>query len=120
MTTKDSSEAKKLNFFTSAFLGIMGLSLAQEIIMEDDPVDKIDDLAFLLLGLFAVYWYRKNPTKFSLMPVILVLVGTLIKIGAILVEMNDKEAVGDDIGILVALIITLVFVFLQYRKLKQS
>ncbi len=109
---------QKLNFFTSAFLGIMGFSLIGELFMEDDWMDKIDDGMFLILGIAAIFWYKSNALKKSMAPIILVLIGVAIKIFAIFVEIKDKEAVGDDFGILSALLITLVVVIYQYRKLK--
>lgn len=111
---------QKLNFFVAGLLSILGLSLSSEIIMEDDPMDKVDDVLLLLLGLFSIYWYKKNANKFSAMPVILTLVALVIKIFAIVVEHGDAEAVGDDIGLVVTLVIASIVVIYQYLKLKKA
>lgn len=116
----EKSNPDKLNFFTAAFISILGISLIGEIIMENDLPDKIDDTLMAILAVVAIVWYRTNALKKSLMPIVLVLVGIAIKIMAITVEIDDKEAVGDDFGILTALIIALVVVYLQYRKLKSK
>lgn len=108
----------KLNFFVGSFLGIMGVALAPEILMEDDVLDKIDDLIFLILGAVAAYWYQKNPSDRSNKSMVLVVLALVTKFGAILVEMADKEAVGDDIGVFIGLVLATALVVSQYRKLK--
>ncbi len=112
--------AQKLNFFVASFLGIVSLSLISEIFMEDDPMDKIDDVLFLILGIVAIFWYKKNATKKTIAPVVLTVLGVVIKFGAIVVEHADKEALGDDIGIFVAMVIALVLVIYQYLQLKKA
>lgn len=118
MAEKQVELPQKLNFFVSAFTSIMGFALAGEIFEEDDVPDKIDDILFLLLGIAAIWWYKKHPTSKSLAPVLFVVVGAVIKFAAILVEFKDAEAVGDDIGIFIGMVIALVVVIYQYRKLK--
>lgn len=110
---------QKLNFFVASFLSIMGFSLAAEIFLENDPEDKVDDIAFLILGFIAILWYRKSADKKTIAPVIFTAVGLLIKFAAIIVEHADKEALGDDIGIAIGLILALTLVITQYLKLKK-
>lgn len=105
-----------LNFFASAFLGIMGFALLPEVINENDVPDKIDDALFFLLGLFAIFWYRKNSSKRSAMPIVLLAIAVLIKIGAIIIEHDDKEAVGDDIGVFIGIVIALGVAVTKYKK----
>jgi predicted membrane channel-forming protein YqfA (hemolysin III family) len=104
--------ARRINFFTASFLGVLGISLVREVIQEDDPADKIDDALFFLLGLLVIWWYKKKGYNLSssIQSVWLFFIGIIIKVGAIMVEHADKEAVGDDFGILAALVIAFIFV----------
>lgn len=106
---------RRINYFSASFVGILGFSLAAEIIQEDDVLDKIDDLIFLLIGIIAIWWYRKKGYLESKTTGSLILIGAglITKIGAIIIEHADKEAVGDDIGVTVGLIIAFVFVLWQ-------
>ena len=105
----------RINYLTAAFVGIIGFSLTGEIFQEDDPPDKVDDVVLLIIGIICIWWYKKKgykaeSVKGSLLFLVLAL---LTKIGAIIVEHADKEAVGDDIGILIAIVITTGFVLWQ-------
>ena len=111
---------QKLNFFVVGFLSAVSLSLAFEIFKEDDVHDKIDDIAFLVLGIATIFWYRKNANKYSIAPVVLMGLGLVIKIAAVMIEFADKEAVGDDIGIGIALVFAFVITIYQYFKLKKA
>lgn len=106
---------RRINFFTAAFVGVVGLSLASEIIMENDVPDKIDDILMVILSLVAIYWYKKSGYKANktFVSVLLLLGAIAIKIMAVVIEHADKEAVGDDYGVLAALIIAIIFVLWQ-------
>lgn len=105
----------KLNYLTASLIGILGLSLAGEIIQEDDPPDKVDDALLLIIGIATIWWYKKKGYKAESIngSLIFLVLALLTKIGAIIVEHADAEAVGDDIGIVIALVITIVFVLWQ-------
>lgn len=117
---KDLEKPQKLNFFASAFVSVVGFSLVSEIFMENDLPDKIDDTLMVILAAISVYWYKKNALKKSAMPIALFVVAIAIKIMAIVIEMDDKEAVGDDFGVLAALIVGFIVVIYQYMKLKKK
>ena len=112
---------RRINYFTSAFIGILGFSMVGEVFQEDDPADKIDDALMVLLGIGIVWWYKKAGYKATsgTLSVIFVAVSLLIKIGAIMIEHKDKEAVGDDIGIVIVLVLALVFVSWQALSLRK-
>lgn len=118
MATKESVNPQKTNFFVGAFLSLLGFSLAPEILLENDLPDKIDDALFFIIGLFAIFWYKKNSSKLSFVPVVLIFLGFFTKLFAIYIEYKDKEAVGDDIGIFIGLALALVLVHIQYRKMR--
>src|SRR5690349_10533664 len=111
---------KRLNFFTATFLGIVGISLISEVFQEDDFPDKIDDFLIFLLGIGAIYWYKKTGFKAgkSTTSVVLLVVAFFIKLMGIIIEHADKEALGDDIGVFIPIIFALVFVAWQtyFRK----
>lgn len=114
--------ARRINFFTASFIGVLGLSLSSELFLENDLPDKIDDALMLLLGLLTIYWYKKTGYKLgkSSASVIIIGIGILIKAFAIYIEHADKEAVGDDFGIIAALIIAFIFVTWQTLRRKRS
>lgn len=111
---------RRLNFFTASFIGVLGLSLSAELFMENDFPDKIDDALMLILGLSAIYWYKKTGYKVSKATgsIIILIIAILIKVLAIYIEHADSEAVGDDFGIISALIIA--FIFVVWRTLRKS
>lgn len=102
----------KLNFFVASLVSILGFTMIYEIISEDDISDKIDDILMFVLGLVAIWWYKKSGYKgqSSKLALFVTIGASLIKIMAIVIEHADKEAVGDDIGILMSLLLALMFV----------
>jgi hypothetical protein len=107
--------ARRLNFFTASFVGILGFSLIAEIFQEKDSEDKLDDVLILLLGVGAIVWYKKTGHKVSnaVGSAIILGLGILVKLIGVYIERSDKEALGDDIGILVALLLAFIFVLWQ-------
>jgi len=105
----------KLNYLTAAFIGILGFSLAGEIVQEDDGQDKIDDVVLLILGIIAIWWYKKKGYKAGStnVSILFLILALATKAGAIIIEHADAEAVGDDIGITIAIVLTLAFVLWQ-------
>lgn len=114
--------ARRINFFAAGFIGVLGLSLTSELFLENDVSDKIDDALMLLLSLATIYWYRKTGYKSSksVASIVIIGIGILIKALAIYIENADKEAVGDDFGIIAALIIAFIFVTWQTIRSKNS
>lgn len=114
---------KRLNFFTASFLGIVGISLVGEVFQEDDLPDKIDDFLIFILGLAAIYWYKKAGYKAekATLSIIFLVVAFIIKLGGIFIEHADKEALGDDIGVFIPIVLALIFVVWQtYFHKKQA
>lgn len=107
--------ARRVNFFTASFVGVLGIAMATEIFREDDPADKIDDILMVVLAGAAIYWYKKTGYKLnkSLASIIFIAAAILIKLLAVYIEHADAEAVGDDFGVLAILIVALVFVVWQ-------
>lgn len=101
----------RLNYFVISFVAILGLTMISEVFMEKEWADRADDLFMVLVGLYSIYWYKtsKAISSRTWMPIILLGLCFLSKVWAIKVEFNDKEAVGDDYGVITALILALIF-----------
>jgi hypothetical protein len=112
----------KLNFFTGAILGILGFSLAPEIIQETEAAFKTDDILTLIVGLVAIWWYNRkaNDQQLSIAPIVLAVIDLIIKIGAVYIERADKEDVGDDIAVTIVLVLTLGVIIYMYQKAKKQ
>ncbi len=113
---------RRINYFSTAFVSILGFSLTSEIFQEDDFVDKIDDILMLLLSIGVIIWYKKKGYKAekTAMSLLAVGIGLVIKIIAIVIEHADKEAVGDDIGIMVGLVLAFAFVLWHTLGLRKT
>jgi len=109
------------NLLSISIVGLAGFSFMPEIFVEKDMPDKIDDLLLLILAGIAIVWYRKSTNRYvrSLAPVIFILIGLAIKILGFIIELDDKDALGDDIGGLILFILSAGVVLFQYRKTRK-
>ena len=89
------------NFFVVAFLGIIGGSLIGEIFGEAEWLFKLDEVGLVVLGALAVGWYLSGRHRYSRswVPLLLALLALADKAFGLLVEINDLQDAGDDIGI---------------------
>ena len=106
------------NLMICALLALPGLAFGSVIIPEQELNDKIDDFGLLLSGIIAVVWYLVGRNRFSrsLIPVVLVCLALAAQITGVLIERDDKEAFGDNIGGLILYVGLLGFSIVQYRK----
>lgn len=105
------------NLVSIAVVALAGFAFAPELILEPEWQFKVDDILLLVLGIGAIAWYKKNSFRRTIVPVLFVLVGLIIKVCAIVIEIKDKEDVGDDFGGLVLFICATVFVlYLHFRR----
>jgi len=111
----------RINYFCASFISILGLSLAGEIFQEDDGPDKVDDMLLLIIGIGAIWWYKKKGYKAESVKgsLVFLFLALATKIGAIVVEHADAEAVGDDIGVAIGIVLAIIFVFWQKFSLKK-
>lgn len=114
--------ARRLNFFATTFIGLLGLTLIYEVISENDPMDKLDDVLILLLGIVSIWWYKikgyRSESAFS--SIVILGLGLLFKVIGIFIEHADKEALGDDIGIAITLVLGFIFVTWQTLSHKKD
>ncbi len=104
-----------------SIMGLSGFAFAPEIFLENDWMDKLDDISIFVLAVVAIIWYLSGNNKFmrSKMPVILVGLALLAKIGALIIEFKDKDAVGDDFGALILFVLATSLVIFQFLKTKK-
>jgi|SRR5579884_2567106 len=112
----------KINYLVTTVTSILGFTLIYEVITEDDVMDKLDDFLMLVLGIVAIWWYKKTGHKGTGSGTAVIISGlaVLFKIMAIMVEHADAEAVGDDIGILISVLLLFIFVTWQVLSHKKS
>lgn len=112
----------KINFFITSFISILGFTMIYEVVAEDDFADKIDDFLMLVLGLVAIWWYNKSGKKGkSGTPAVIISgLGVLTKILAMAIEHADKKAMGDDVGIMISLLLAFGLVVYQVYFTKKS
>jgi hypothetical protein len=106
------------NLALTAVLTISGCAFLPEFFVEDELSHKLDDGLIFLIGLGAFFWYRSGNNRFtkSLVPIVLILTGLIIKILALVIEISDKADVGDDFGALILFILASIFaLWLYYR-----
>ena len=110
--------SRGLNLLGVSIVGLSGFAFMPEIFLENDVPDKIDDITLLVIGVAGIIWYltKNNRYQRSIMPVVLVVLALLTKIGAIIIEHADKDAIGDDMGALVLFVLATILVVYQYKK----
>lgn len=120
MTIQESIN-RGFNLLAISITALAGFAFAPEMFVETDMPDKIDDALLFVLGIVAIFWYRKNNNRYvhSVLPVAFVIIGLLIKIGGLLVEIADPESFGDDIGGLIMFGLSAGFIVQQFKKTKQ-
>ena len=109
------------NLLCMSIVALAGFAFVPEVILEKDLPDKIDDATLFALAIAAMTWYtwKRNRYMRSVVPVVFVGLALATKIGALVIEFSDAEAVGDDFGGLILLVLTLGLVGYQYRKNKK-
>jgi hypothetical protein len=98
--TTEQAHNRGFNLMLTVFILLTGLAFASGGIRENDLTDKLDDLGLLAMGIVLLVWYLIGENRFrrSLVPVIVILLAVPLQIWGLLNEINDKEAVGNDIG----------------------
>ncbi|MDR3642677.1 MAG: hypothetical protein P4L74_03575 [Candidatus Doudnabacteria bacterium] len=106
------------NLIATTIVALSGFAFLPEVFIEDDHADKLDDALLFILGLVAIYWYKKGQNRFqrTVMPVVLSGLALLIKIMGVVIEFHDKESLGDDLGGLILFLISFGFIWWLYNK----
>ena len=117
MNIRDSIN-RGFNLLAVSIVGLSGFAFLPEAFLENDAPDKIDDVLLFILGLLGIAWYSKKDNSYSrsLVPVVLVGLSLLTKIGALFIEFDDAASVGDDFGALILFVLSFGLVVYQYQK----
>ena len=116
--TTEQAHNRGFNLMLTAIILLTGLAFASGGIRENGLADQLDDLGLLAFGIVLLVWYLigKNRFERSLVPVIVVLLVVPLQIWGLLNEINDKEAVGNDIGGMFIYIPLALFTLYQYLR----
>ena len=106
------------NLMICAVLGMAGLAFGSVIINEHDLPDKIDDGGLMLAGIIGVAWYLLGRNRYarSMVPVVLVALAFASQVAGVIIEKDDKEAFGDNIGGMIIYTLLLILAIVQYLK----
>lgn len=104
------------NFFTVAFLGILGGGLVTELFQESEWLFRVDELLIIAIAAVALAWYftGQHRLKLSLVPMLLAIVALASKVLGLVLEIKDPADAGDDIGIVQTLLIFTIVAVVAY------
>lgn len=105
------------NLIATTLIAFSAFAFSPEAFMEDKMLYKVDDTLLFLLGCGAIWWYRKGKNKFkrSLIPVLFISVGFVIKLGGLLVELKEKDDMDDDHAGVILFLLAIIFVWYLYK-----
>ena len=110
------------NLMLTTFALLTGLAFATVGYWENGTAAKLDDFALLALGTVLMIWYliRNNRSQRSLVPVIIVLLTVPVQVWGLLIEINDRGAVKNDIvGIYLYVPMAFFAVYWYLRRLSR-
>jgi len=109
------------NLLAVGILGLSAFSFLPELFLETEIPFKIDEVLLFLLGVSAIGWYvwGKNKFEHSIIPVVMVWMGLIIKIMGLIIEFKDKEDAGDDFGAIILFLLASLVVTFIYLKAKK-
>jgi len=106
------------NLLVCSIVILAGAAFGSVIVNEAELNDKLDDGILLAVGIIALVWYlwSTNRLKRSWIPILLVALALAGQIIGVLIEKDDKEAFGDNIGGMIIYLPTLLFAIYQYVR----
>ena len=114
------------NLLVVGVLVFLASGVFSEIFIENELLDKADDIFVTLMAIAGVVWYLrgKNRFQFSWVPFGLLAVTFVAKVLAFINEFNDPAAVGDEFGVVIPLavmvIISGVIIYRAGRQMEPS
>lgn len=94
------------NLFPIALVAVIAAGSIPEIPGEGFPRGALDEIVMVLLGALGIAWYWRRRYTRSLVPAMVVGGVVVMKIVALLIE--DADDRGDDIGIGIVMVLTLI------------
>lgn len=124
MTTEEAIQRGN-NLVGVAVAGLAGVTFFPEFFLETEGPYKLDEVILLLIGLAGVAWYLigRNKQRPSLVPLVLVGTDLIVKIIGLVIELGDKEDVGDEYSALILFVLATLLVawlYLTSRGAAQS
>jgi hypothetical protein len=116
--TADRAVNRGYNLMIVALLLFPGFSFFAGGLQDNDLIDKLDDIALFGSGLILTIWYLigQNRFKRSVAPIGLALVSLVVQVAGVILEREDKEAIGNDIGGMFIFIPVVAFAIFQYMR----
>ncbi len=111
------------NLFIVGLLVFLACGVFLEIFVENELLDKADDIFAVLIAIAAVVWYLsgKNRFQYSWVPWGLLAVTFVAKVLAFLNERDDPTAVGDEFGVIIPLaVMVIVSGIILYRARREA
>jgi hypothetical protein len=98
---------KANNMLVVGLLSFVGIGLIGEFFNEVEWRDKGDDIFIVILAIISVIWYfsGQNRYRLSWLPFALLTASTIVKIGTVFAEFKDPTARGDELGLVVPMVI---------------
>jgi hypothetical protein len=109
------------NLLVTAFLVAVAISLLGDLPQEHEFIDHLDEILIILTGVGCLVWYLLGQHRYelSLIPLGLLALALIFKIIAVAIEIGDATAIGDDFGLLPAILVMLIissYVVIRARK----
>lgn len=122
MMTVREAVNRGLNFFATAVLAILASDTVYEAVSEDEWTDKVDDVVLAAIVIGAIVWYLRGRNRYtrSFVPLIFMIFGGIIEIAGLLVERDDTQAVGPDIGVVLYMALAILVVAWQLWNTRKS
>lgn len=119
MNTITDALNRGFNLLATSIVAVAGFAFAPEMFIENEMPDKADDVLLFILALVAIGWYgwSGKRTQRSIVPVVIMVIALIVKIGGLIIEIDDPDAMGDDAGGVILFFLATCLVIYQYFKI---
>ena len=110
-----------LNFFGVAVLGLLTTSVIHGLQLARSWSDRADDLALAAVALGAVAWYLagRNRYRRSLVPLVGLVLGVVVKLAGLWLLYGRLVLAGADFGVAIFLTVAALIYLWQYYQLRE-
>ena len=118
MTVQDATN-RATNLLATGLLAVLAAGVLPVAFIENEWVDRIDDILIGVIALGAIIWYVWGHNRFhwSITPAMLVGLALIVKaVTVFATEATDATARGDDIGVMAGFAVALALVAWQVWK----